>query len=227
MTAHPTPDTTRAALLGAALPHVTFDGWGEDTFQAACRDAGIDVTQARIACPRGAADLAAEYHRRGDRALADWLATTDLSHLRFRDRVAAAVRHRLEIVDPEIVRRGAALLSLPHLAPLGLQLVWDTADTIWTGLGDTSRDANWYSKRAILGTVYTATSVFWMGDDSPGKRDSWDFLDRRIDGVMRFEKTKKQIRDSAVLSTIFAGPIWLAGQIRAPEPRRAPGKVAR
>lgn len=216
----------RKALLAAALPHVVFDGWGDQTFAAAAREAGVPLAQARLACPRGAADLAADYHRNADRALADWLAGEDLSHLRLRDRVAAAVRQRLESVDPEVVRRGMALLSLPHLAGLGSSLVWDTADTIWTGLGDASTDANWYSKRAILSGVFAATVVYWLGDESEGKHETWNFLDRRIDGVMRFETFKRNVTGNPVLSRLLAGPIWLAGQVRPPARRAArPGRV--
>lgn len=223
----PSQAATRAALLDAALPHVTFDGWAPATFDAAARDAGIDPVMARIAAPRGAVDLAADYHRRADDELADWLAATDLTHLRFRDRIAAAVRHRIEAVDPEIVRRGMALFSLPHLAPTGTELVWHTADTIWSGLGDSSTDANWYSKRAILSGVFAATVTYWIGDESDARSDTWNFLDRRIDGVMRFETFKRNVTANPVLSRLLAGPIWLAGQVRAPLREDRPGKVAR
>lgn len=223
-----TQDEIRAALLEAALPHVSFDGWSEATLSAAIRDSGLEAARARLACPRGAVDLAVAYHEAGDRALAAWLAGTDLGAMRYSDRVAAAVRHRLELADPELVRHGAALMALPHLAPLGLRLVWGTADVIWTGLGDASRDANWYSKRAILSSVYSATVLYWMGDDSPGKRDSWRFLDQRIAGVMRFEKTKRAVTGNPILSRVLAGPLWLAGQLRAPAPRDdLPGRSAR
>jgi ubiquinone biosynthesis protein COQ9 len=72
----------------------------------------------------------------------------------------------------------------------GARAIWGTADAIWTALGDTSDDMNWYSKRASLSAVYGATVLFWLGDDSTGHQATWDFLDRRIEGVMRFEKAK-------------------------------------
>ena len=45
-------------LLDAALPHVPFDGWSAETFDAAVRDTAIDPVVARGVCPRGAMDLA-------------------------------------------------------------------------------------------------------------------------------------------------------------------------
>lgn len=208
----------RESLLDAALSHVIFDGWSEASFAAAAQDAGIAQGMARAICPRGAADLAVAYHRRGDAAMRAHLAAKDLSDVRFRDRVALAVRYRLEAADREIVRRGAALFALPQHAATGARLVWDTVDAIWTTLGDRSDDINWYSKRATLGAVYSATVLYWLADESDGHGATWDFLDRRIENIMQFEKAKAKVRDNRLLKTVFAGPLWLAGQVRAPAP---------
>ena len=59
--------------------------------------------------------------------------------------------------------------------------------------------------------------LYWLGDESEGHQATWDFLDRRIEGVMRFEKTKAQLRDNPVLSKLLAGPFDLIGRVRAPE----------
>ena len=140
--------TAKSDLLEAALLHVPFDGWSEATFQEAIRETGMDRTMARAVCPRGAVDLAIEFHRLGDEKMLERLAETDMSGLRFRDKVALAVRLRLEVIeDKEAVRRGATLFALPMYAADGAKLVWGTCDKIWTALGDTSTDYNWYTKR--------------------------------------------------------------------------------
>lgn len=210
----------RDALIDAALGHVPFEGMNDQALAAGARDLGLSADAARVMVPQGGAGLAAAYHRRGDQALRDWLAG-DPPQGRFRDRVTAAVWHRLDLADRELVRAGAAVLALPQNGPLGARLIWETADAIWSGLGDTSKDVNWYSKRAILSGVYAATVLFWLGDDSPGKADSRAFLDRRIEGVMRFEKMKSSARKlpgAAMLADLATG--W----IRAPQPRDLPGR---
>lgn len=204
-------------LLDAALLHVAFDGWSEATFAAAIRDSGLDEGLARGICPRGAVDLALAYHRRGDLEMADRLAAMDFDALRIRERIITAVRSRLEVVgDKEAVRRGLTLFSLPHHALDGARVIWETCDQIWTLVGDTSTDGNWYSKRAILSSVYSSTVLFWLGDDSPDHHVTWEFLDRRIENVMKFEKVKAQINDNPVLKPFAALPNWVMGQIRAP-----------
>lgn len=209
--------TIREALLDAALGHVPFDGWSAGTFRAAMDDAGVPADTARAACPRGALDLAVAFHRRGDRAMLDRLGATDLAAMKVRARVTFAVRARLEAIgDKEVVRRGSAFFTLPQNAAEGAKLIWGTADAIWTALGDTSDDINWYTKRAILSGVYSSTVLFWLGDESPDNTATWAFLDRRIEEVMQFEKLKAQVRGNALLKGLFAGPDWLLSRVRAP-----------
>ena len=218
----------KSRLLDAALTHVPFDGWSPRTFDAAIADTGIDRAVARAVCPRGAVDLALAYHERGDALMLERLASADLSEMRFRDRIAAGVRFRLEAVsDKEVVRRATVLFSMPYYAPDGARAVWGTCDAIWTALGDTSEDVNWYTKRATLAGVYSATALYWLGDTSEGHAATWEFLDRRIDNVMQIEKIKAQVRQSPTLSALLAGPTWLAGQIREPSAGARPGLPGR
>jgi ubiquinone biosynthesis protein COQ9 len=148
-------------------------------------------------------DLALAWHRQGDAAMVAALQASDLTALRFRDRIARALRLRLEAADRELVRRGTTLFALPQNAADGARALWGTADAIWTALGDTTRDFSWMTKRATLAGVQGATVLYWLGDDSPGHHATWDFLDRRIEDVMRFEKVKASFRDNP-LGRMFA-----------------------
>ncbi len=207
----------RDALLDAALVHVAFDGWSEATFRGAIADTGINPNTARALFPRGAVDLAAAFHKRGDSEMVKRLKSADLEEMKFRDRVAYAVRTRLEVLaDIEAVRRGVTLFSLPMHAPEGARLIWGTADAIWTALGDTSQDANWYTKRATLSAVYSATVLYWLGDESPGHADTWAFLDRRIENVMQIEKAKAAARKTPGLSQLMSVQERIFSGIRAP-----------
>lgn len=208
----------RAALLVAALPHVAFDGWTREAFEGAITDSGLDEGLARAAAPRAGIDLAVAFHRAGDAAMVEALMAEDLSGLRFSERIEYAVRKRIEIAgqDREAVRRGVTLFALPVNAAEGAKLVWGTVDKIWATLGDTSTDYSWYSKRTILSGVYSATLLFWLGDESEGAEATWAFLTRRIAGVMQFEKVKAQIRGNKLASALLAGPKMLLSGIKAP-----------
>jgi ubiquinone biosynthesis protein COQ9 len=221
-----TPENARDQVLEAALLHVPFDGWSETTLRAAIADSGVAEGLARALFPRGGIDLAVAFHKRGDQKMQETLATTDLSQMRFRDRVTFAVRTRLEgIEDRELVRRGTTLFALPQHAAEGAKLIWGTADAIWTALGDTSRDVNWYTKRATLSAVYGSTVLYWLGDDSIGHQSTWDFLDRRIGDVMQIETIKAKVRENPLGKALLAGPAKVMEKWRAPTvPDDLPGR---
>ncbi len=211
------PNELRDKLLGAALNHVPFDGWSGATLLTAANEIGVSEADARAAFPRGAVEMAAAFHTRGDDAMVARMCGKEFEALRYSEKVAAAVRYRLEVVeDKELVRRGTTLFSLPLNATEGARLIWGTADRIWVALGDTSDDINWYSKRTILSGVYGSSVLFWLGDKSEGHAASWAFVDRRIANVMQFEKLKAKVQKNKVLSGLFAIPNSFLSGIKAP-----------
>jgi ubiquinone biosynthesis protein COQ9 len=211
-------DAAREALIAAMLPHVPFDGWSKEAITMALGDSGVDPGLARLAFPRGGLDAAMAFHRRGDRLMKDALAAAPLADMKIRERVTFAVRTRLEVAEPdrEAVRRGATMLALPIHAAEGVRAIWGTADAIWSALGDESRDINWYSKRATLSGVYSAVVLYWLADESERRADTWAFLDRRIEDVMRIEKAKAQLRASPLGRILGGVAERAAGAVRAP-----------
>ena len=182
-------------LMLTALPNVAFDGWSNSTFVAACREADISERKTRLFCPRGALDLAVAFHKWGDEQFETAFIKKKISELKVREKIRKAVELRIKLAsDKEAVRRGVVLFALPIHAYEGSRLIWDTSDLIWELIGDKSEDYNWYSKRAILSAVYTSTILYWLGDNSEGSEETWHFLDRRIEDVMKFETAKVQLK---------------------------------
>lgn len=209
-------DDPKSLLLDAILPHVVFEGWSETAFKAAISDSGVTPQAARAACPRGAVDLALAFHRRGDAQMAAAWKANPPTGLRYSEKVARLVWLRLADADKDVVRRGTALFALPHMAPQGASLIWGTADAIWTALGDTSDDLNWYSKRAILSGVYGSVVLFWLGDNSADHAATRDFIDRRIAEVMQFEKIKGQVVASPLFRPFAGVANRFAGAFKPP-----------
>lgn len=227
---HTNPEALRVQLLDAALPHVLFDGWSDAVLCAAADECGVDAAMARGLFPRGGVSLALLLHERGDQALAARLAAADLEAMRFSARVGFAVMERLRIAAPhrEVIRRSCALFALPPNMPAGARAMWGTADLIWETLGDRARDYNWYSKRTILSGVLSSALLYWLGDDSEDFADTQAFVDRRIDGVMRFETFKGQLRKAPFYGLMRRGPGRVLDAIRAPETHRdLPGYIKR
>jgi ubiquinone biosynthesis protein COQ9 len=149
--------------------------------------------------PNGVADLVTLYSETIDQSMEERLAASHVTEARIRDRIRQAIQTRLSLLRPhkEAARRAAAFLSLPPNAPLAAKLLWQSADRMWRGIGDTATDFNFYTKRTILIGVYSATLVRWFNDQSEDEADTNAFLDRRIEDVMRFEKFKARLKEEA------------------------------
>jgi ubiquinone biosynthesis protein COQ9 len=191
----PLAESHRAALVEAILPEVPFDGWSRLALRAAARRCGIAPEEARALFPRGAADLVAGFSRWADQRMLDRFEAMPLADARISDRIARAIAARLEIIEPwrEAVRRSLTVLSLPHNAALAARLVYDTVDAMWYAAGDAATDFSFYTKRVSLAAIYGATLLYWLDDRSEGFADTRAFVDRRLAGMARFGRLRRDL----------------------------------
>jgi ubiquinone biosynthesis protein COQ9 len=218
MTADPLPNVSgdipladlRPRLVDAMVPNVPFDGWTAAARDAAADATGIDRDIAAMALP-DAVSMVDAYTARADAMMAEAMAGA--GEMKVRDRIRMALRTRLETADPEAVRRALTVLAQPQNAAMSMRTLWRTADAMWRAAGDTATDFNHYSKRAILGGVYSACLLYWLDDDSEDHAATWAFIDRRIDGVMRFEKTKATV--TGIIGKL-PDPARFLGRLRYP-----------
>ena len=179
----------RSRILAATLIHVPFDGWTWRSVARGAKDAGYAEAESHLAFPDGIRDVVTAYSSELNRRMETGFAarTAELAAMKVRERIAYAVRTRLEAAsgEREAVRRMVAFLALPENVGLGPKLLWATVDSIWRAAGDRSTDFNFYTKRGLLAGVVGATTLYWLADKSEGFADTWAFLDRRIDEVIR------------------------------------------
>lgn len=188
----------RESILLAMLDHVPFDGWTQRSLEAGARDAGFVATDGRRAFPSGLLSVVEYFFEYGDRLMMDSISEQDLSAMKVRARIAAAVRMRLTVMEPhrEALRRALSYMALPQNGGAAAGCTYRTVNAIWYAAGDQSTDFNFYTKRALLAGVYISTVLYWLGDNSDGFEDSWGFLDRRISGVLRFSRLQRQCGES-------------------------------
>ncbi len=189
----PTLDEMRAAL-GAVLPaHAMFDGWSDTALDSSARDLGLDPAHAKLAFPDGAVGMIDAWYASIDTRLAADFPPDRVATMKFRERIAALILARLDLVRPHKQAARTALATLARHPATAAKLGWRAADVMWRIAGDTATDLNHYTKRLTLSGVYGSTLVIWLDDDSEGESVTKAFLGRRIDGVMRFEKLKAQL----------------------------------
>jgi ubiquinone biosynthesis protein COQ9 len=190
-------DGVKAAVLDAALKRAPDEGFTDTMLAASGKDAGAAAELVLHLFPQGAASLVEFFSEQSDAAMERAFVEKNLTEMKVRERISTAVLARIDAIRPhkEAARRAAAFLLMPAHAALGMKLLYQTVDAMWRGAGDTSTDFNFYTKRAILSAVYSATLMRWFNDTSDDESATHEFLAARIENVMRFEKFKAEMRE--------------------------------
>lgn len=207
----------REAVVAAALPHVPFDGWTERALVAGARSAGMEASEAARLFPRGPIEAIEVYSGMADRAMAEAVAALP-AEAKMRERIAAGIRARLDFVAPhkEAVRRATNTLAMPHHAPVGLRLLYRTVDALWYAAGDKATDFNFYTKRAILAAICSATFLYWFNDRSIDHAATLNFLERRLDEHGRVHGAMERLKQRVEK---FPNPFVFGERLR-PDRRR-------
>jgi ubiquinone biosynthesis protein COQ9 len=187
-----TLDELRIELAPQMAAAAIFDGWGDAALVSAAETGGVDPAVARLAFPGGPMDMIAAWVASVDARMETAFDREILAQMPIRERIRALVWFRLEAVTglEEALRRAVAIQAMPQNLARTVKLAWSSADIMWRLAGDTATDYNHYTKRAILAGVYAATLAVFVDDESEDRAETRAFLDRRIEGVMKFEKGK-------------------------------------
>lgn len=188
----PTLDEVRAFLAPILPRHAAFDGWRAEAVTMAASEGRVDADIAHLAFSAGAMDMIDAWFASIDTRMLEALTPEKLVTMSIRQRIIALVTARLTLLarDREALRRALAIMALPQNSVRAARLGWRSADVMWRAAGDSATDLNHYSKRLTLAAVYAATLLVFVDDESEDWADSRAFLDRRIEGVMRFERAK-------------------------------------
>lgn len=180
--------------LDAVLPEAAFDGWNDTVLKTAADQLGLTAGERELAAPDGVSSLLSRWAERSDKIGKAEIEAADLSAMKIREKIAFGVKARVLALaeHKDAAQRAAHALAAPWRAGLGPKILWNAADAIWSAIGDTSTDGNWYSKRLVLSGVIASVMNTWLAEDD---ETAWQTLDARIDNVMQFEKFKAQARD--------------------------------
>jgi len=222
----------RDTILLAVLPNVVFDGWTGAALRAAITGAntntntntgadaetagGLDQAAMERAFPEGIPALVAWFGTWADREMTAALARQDLTGVRAPDRLARAIEARLVCLAPhkEAVRRTVAWSALPGHLPTAAASLARTVDTLWTLAGDRSTDFSYYTKRAMLAAVLSATVLYWLEDDSVDGADTRAFITRCLANTMALARTSGRVGSIGRLVEHLPSPFRFAARVR-------------
>jgi ubiquinone biosynthesis protein COQ9 len=210
-------DPDAASIIEAALVHVPFDGWGQAALNAGAADAGFTADDVARLFPSGALDAIVMHSAMADAAMVAAFEgmpdRPDRIHLMVRQMILI----RLDQAAPhkEAVRRGLAILAVPGNALASARALYATVDAIWRAAGQTDTDISFYTKRATLAAVYSATLLAWIADTSGDPAVVEGFLDRRLRDVAQIPKATGPFRGAVSAGQRLAeGMFQVVGRVR-------------
>ena len=204
------PDNIPNHVIEAMLNHIPFDGWSTASLDMAAADCGLSKAEMQNLFPAGIVDALAAYGAYADRNMLKAFNGQDeenIAAMPVHMKIRSLILIRLEQAAPykEVVRRTLAVLAQPQHAKLASQLLYKTVDEMWRAAGDTSTDYNFYTKRATLSAIYSATLLAFLSDNSADLAKTEAFLDRRLADVAKLPKMARPARVLADMAMRFAG----------------------
>ncbi len=201
----PPSEELRDRWLDAFLPSVAETGWTRAGARKAAEAAGLDAGEQALAAPGGVSDLLEHFFDRAERDAANRIAQADLTRHKVHEKVAYGLRTWLGVLEPhrDAVKRASARGFTPWGAPGATRRTWSVADAIWTAIGDTSTDYNYYSKRGLLASVVPPVVLYWQ--TLPSDEDLDRFIARRLQHAMQFGRTGGRIL-RPILDRFSPGP---------------------
>jgi ubiquinone biosynthesis protein COQ9 len=189
----------RDAALDAILPLVPLYGWRGKAIAEGLKDAGMAPEDAEWMFPRGAISAIEAWIDLADRRMEAAGLAADMAGMRTHERVRYLIKARLGAAEPhrDALRAALSLLAVPWNAPIAARSLARSVSAIWYAAGDKSADFSWYTRRATLAGIYSATLAFWLSGRGDGLEAALDFLDRRLADHACFQKGLARLKPRA------------------------------
>lgn len=196
-------------LVDQAIKNVVFEGWTWKAISSSASFLDIEKDELKEMFPNGPSDLVREFVSSLDSQMLARINKLKLEGMPIRMRIYTAVKIRIELYENyrEQIRGLLSYLSFPGNITFGTGLTFNTVSKIWYAVGDESTDFSYYTKRGLLTAIYSATLLYWLSDDSKESEETWFFLERRIEDVMKIPKIKAGFKDGVILKKILTMPL--------------------
>ena len=204
-----TENQERCKIVRACLTHVPFDGWTQKSLELAANDCGFQSKDIARILPRGVTQAIEIYSELADNDMVSAFETKMKDAHDAPNGVTAKIKFmiivRLEQALPhkEVVRKTAQYLLNPRNLQLSQKLLYQTIDLIWRTTGDHSTDISFFTKRGLLGALYSSTILYFLADNSGSIENTSSFLDRRLKEISFIPKVTKPLEKQAKF--VFSG----------------------
>jgi len=186
---------TRKKILKDIKALVIKDGWNDQLFLNYSKISKFSNEEINALFPAGYQTLIDMYLEEINLKMTKNSKKINLIRLRTHERVRELVKLRLKIMLKEkiLIKKTFIHLLLPFNHKIAYKNLYRTVDQIWFLAGDNSTDFNFYSKRAILATIYTSTISHFINNDD--YEETINFLEKNLKKVSLIPKFKNKTKN--------------------------------
>lgn len=182
-------------LIKAALPYIEMRGWTLDALKECAETENIDFAEFTKAFPKDINDILSFIHSDVTAQMLKTLEKTNLTKMKVKDRMTLAVMTRFKLMKPYQAAFEKGRYDVIKRGLLATKILFTICDAMWHGIGDTSTDFSYYTKRLSLATIYGSTFSYWLTDTSPDFVNTAMFFERRLGDLAIIPKTKAKINE--------------------------------
>ena len=187
-------------IIKIIVKRVSILGWSEKSLNLITSDIEKLPETERISF-NNVKDIVEYYLVEHNNLLMLQLNKIDISKLKIRQRIRKAIITSILLYPKDITINTAKFLAHPLNSNLALQSLTDMCDQIWIWAGSTDTDFNYYSKRILLGAVYTVSLAYYLKEDNDSHDNLSIFVENRIDNILQLGNMKSKLLD--ISSFIF------------------------
>ena len=183
----------RNEILSETKPYVIKYGWNEKMFNKVIKNSYYDSSLILNLFPEGYISLVQLYLNEINNQMNNESKKLNLIRLKVHERIKelCILRFKIMIKEKELITKTFIHLLLPINYSFSLRNLYKTVDQIWFLAGDSSTDFNFYSKRAILASIYSATILHFINNDNV--EETISFLNKKLKNVSKIPKIKESL----------------------------------
>ena len=185
----------RNQILQDAKPSIAKYGWTDDLFIKISKTSKYNTEDIKALFPKGNKPLIEMYLKEINNKMNIDSKKLNLIRFRVHERIRELIILRLKIMQKEkiLITKTFYYLLMPQNYKLASKNLYKTLDQIWFLAGDNSTDFNFYTKRAILGSVYSATIIHFINNNNINK--TIDVLNNKLKIVSKIPILKNRSKD--------------------------------
>ena len=185
----------RNQILQESKPYIIKYGWNENLFLSMKNGSKFTYEEMNVVFPNGYTTLLEMYLEDINSKMTLKSQNINLIRLRVHERIRELFILRLAIMSEEkkLISKTFLNLLLPHNYKLALKNLYKTVDQMWFLAGDNSTNFNFYSKRAILASIYTGVMIHFVNNDNI--EETIILLNKQLKRVSKIPKIKSRIND--------------------------------